>query len=203
MLLMQCINILASKNSGEIRSQMKNLGLFSLREGLLMQILRFEIKNDRFHKILEGFSFESLANQSKFKESHSLAYLLKILIEQKNNPSLQLYMVNILKNDLASNEENQKYIAKLVENNKIINFLYPNYNKNKLSGVAKCFSSLNPFGDSVENDEDEEDSPQNEMKMNEEKKKSIHPVHYLLILFIIFINYLGFFLFRIWILMIS
>lgn len=193
MLLMQCINILASKNSGEIRSQMKNLGLFSLREGLLMQILRFEIKNDRFHKILEGFSFESLANQSKFKESHSLAYLLKILIEQKNNPSLQLYMVNILKNDLASNEENQKYIAKLVENNKIINFLYPNYNKNKLSGVAKCFSSLNPFGDSVENDEDEEDSPQNEMKMNEEKKKSIHPVHYLLILFIIFINYLGFF----------
>lgn len=179
MLLMQCINILASKNSGEIRSQMKSLGLFSLREGLLMQILRFEIKNDRFHKILEGFSFESLANQSKFKESHSLAYLLKILIEQKNNTSLQLYMINILKNDLASNEENQKYIAKLVENNKIINFLYPNYNKTKLSGVAKCFSSLNPFGDSVENDEEEEDSPQNEMKMNEDKKKYIHPVFFL------------------------
>jgi len=181
-LMMQCINILASKNSGEIRSQMKSLGLFDMRDLLLMQILRFEIKSDRFHKILEGFSFETLANQSKFKESHSLAYLLKILMEQNYNNSLQLYIVNILKSDLATNEENQKYIAKLVENPKIISFLYPNYFKTRLSGVAKCFNSLNLFGDSEEKDEEEEDEHdhQNEMKPN--KKKIILPVNYFLLM---------------------
>lgn len=172
--MMQCINILASKNSGEIRSQMKSLGLFDMRDALLKQILRHEIKSDRFDKILEGFSFESLVNQSKFKDSHSLAYLLKILMEQYNNISLQSYIVNILKNDLATSEENQKYIAKLVENPKIISFLYPNYFKTRLSGVAKCFNSLNPFGDSEEKDEEDEDDYQEiELKSNQIKKKSI------------------------------
>lgn len=177
MLQMQSINILASKNSGEIRCQMKNLGLFGLREILLMQILRFEIKNERFHKILEGFTFESLANQNKFKESHSLAYLLKILIGQNQNTSLQLYMINILKNDLATNEENQKYIAKLVENPKFISFLYPNYFKTKLSGVAKCFNSLNPFGEPEDNyDVEEEEDVENGIDVKMNKKKTIYPV---------------------------
>lgn len=87
---MQCINILASKNTGELRSQMKTLGLFELRDNLLMLILRYEIKTEKFHKILEGFSFENLANQSKFKESHSLAYLLKILTDKNNSSALQV-----------------------------------------------------------------------------------------------------------------
>ena len=87
---MQSINVLASKNSGDIRSLMKSLNLFDLRDNLLMQIIKFDIKSDRFHKILEGFSFESLANQNKFKESHSLAYLLKMLIMQSENPALQV-----------------------------------------------------------------------------------------------------------------
>ena len=153
---------------------MKSLGLFDMRDILLMQILRFEIKSDRFHKILEGFPFETLATQNKFKESHSLAYLLKILMEQHYNISLQLYIINILKTDLATNEENQKYIGKLVENTKIISFLYPNYFKPKLSGVAKCFNSLNPFGDNEDGeDEEDEDFMENEIKS---KKMIIRPV---------------------------
>ena len=91
MLIMQSINILASKNSLEIRTLMKNLNLFELRETFLTQILKFEIKSDRFHKILEGFSFENLCNQNKFKESNSLASILKLLLEQKDNLSLQVY----------------------------------------------------------------------------------------------------------------
>lgn len=87
---MQCINILASKNTGELRSQMKALGLFELRDNLLMLILKYEIKTEKFHKILEGFSFENLANQNKFKESHSLAYLLKILTDKSNSSALQV-----------------------------------------------------------------------------------------------------------------
>ena len=188
--MMQCINILASKNSGEIRSQMKSLGLFDMRDILLMQILRFEIKSDRFHKILEGFSFETLSNQSKFKESHSLAYLLKILMEQSYNISLQVYIINILRTDLATNEENQKYIAKLVENPKIISFLYPNYFKSKMSGVAKCFNSLNPFGDSEQGDEEEDDDTHfgTEMKSSEQRRKTITPVRFTFYIYIFSLN---------------
>lgn len=51
---------------------------------------------------------------------------------------------------MAANEENQKYIAKLLENPRLILFFFPNYAKNKLSGVAKCFNSINPFVDNEE-----------------------------------------------------
>ena len=47
--------------------------------------------------------------------------------------------MKILKYDIAINEENQKYVAQLIENPGIINFLYPNLAKSKSSSVSKCF----------------------------------------------------------------
>lgn len=76
---------------------------------------------------------------------------------------------------MASNEENQKYIAKLLENPRLILFFFPNYGKNKLSGVAKCFNSINPFGDSEEFKDlsDDEDDTETAKKNKTQKIISV------------------------------
>lgn len=79
--LLHTINTLASKNSGEVRSTMKTEKLFEFRDKLLMQLLRFDLKSTSLYSILKDFSFEALANQNKFRESHTIAYLIKILTQ--------------------------------------------------------------------------------------------------------------------------
>ena len=54
LLTVKCINLWASKNSGEVRSHMKSSGLFDLRDNLIIQILKFEFKSDDFIDILNG-----------------------------------------------------------------------------------------------------------------------------------------------------
>ena len=61
-------------------------------------------------------------------------------------------ILKILKYDIAINEENQKYVAKLIENQGIINFLYPNLAKSKSSSVSKCFKKNEETNENVEID---------------------------------------------------
>mmetsp|Transcript_30779 Transcript_30779/g.28003 ORF Transcript_30779/g.28003 Transcript_30779/m.28003 type:complete len:202 (+) Transcript_30779:3497-4102(+) len=125
--LLHSINTLASKNSGEVRSAMKSEKLFEFRDKLLMQLLRFDLKSTSLYNILKDFSFEALANQSKFRESHTIAYLIKILIQTKDYLNLQLLILRILKQDIAISDENIKYVTKIIESPTILIYLYPNY----------------------------------------------------------------------------
>ena len=88
--MLYCINLLASKNSGEVRSIMKSAGYFEFRDTLLIQILKFDLSQSNLYAILKDFSFEAIANQSKFKESQTIAILLKIFLNSQNYPNLQV-----------------------------------------------------------------------------------------------------------------
>lgn len=115
-LILQCINKMASKNTGSIRLMMKSNNLFEIRDNLLISTLRQEIQPQILLKTLEGVSFEALSQHNKFRESQAISNLLKILIENKDDISLQILTLKILKYDISVNEENQKQVAKLLEN---------------------------------------------------------------------------------------
>ena len=91
--MLHCINILASKNTGEIRSAMKTQNLFEFRDNLLMQLLKFNLKSTSLYNIMKDFSFEAIANQSKFREAHIISYLVRILLTNEDYLNLQ---VNLL-----------------------------------------------------------------------------------------------------------
>lgn len=138
--IFHCINILASKNSGEIRSAMKNNKLFEFRDHIVMEVIRFNLKSTTLHEIIKGFTFETISGSSKFRESHIISFLLKFLIENQEFQLLQILIVKIIRDVLASNEENVKYIFKIIEHPILTSYLFPNYNKEKNS-VLKCFNS--------------------------------------------------------------
>ncbi|EGR31021.1 hypothetical protein IMG5_119330 [Ichthyophthirius multifiliis] len=157
-LALQCINKLASKNSGQIRLIMKNLSLFDIRDVLVITILQYDIQTDILVNLLEGISFETVANHQLFAEKHTLASIVKFFLESKENFALQMMIIKILKHDVAINEENQKYVTKLFDNNKITQFFYPQQKKKaNQSSFAKCLHS-NQYNqqNSSSNNEDEE-----------------------------------------------
>lgn len=67
---------------------MKELKLFEIRDGLLIDILRYKIDGETLMQVLEGISFESLSKLSKFRDSKAVASLIKNLIEHKNHQNL-------------------------------------------------------------------------------------------------------------------
>jgi len=97
--VLHCINILASKNSGEIRSAMKSEKMFEFRDTLLMDLLSCDLKSTILYNIIKDFSFEGLANQSKFRESHAIDYLIRYFV---NNPDYFSLQVNKIVSGLNS-----------------------------------------------------------------------------------------------------
>jgi hypothetical protein len=97
--VLHCINILASKNSGDIRSTMKTEKMFEFRDSLLMDLLSYDLKSTTLFSIIKDFSFEGIANQSKFRESHAIAYLIRYLIKNPDYLNLQVNIFHDLNND--------------------------------------------------------------------------------------------------------
>lgn len=88
--MLHCINLLASKNTGEIRSAMKTQNLFEFRDNLLMQLLKFNLKSTNLYNIMKDFSFEAISNQSKFREAHIISYLVRIFLQNADYLNLQV-----------------------------------------------------------------------------------------------------------------
>lgn len=65
-----------------------------------------------------------------------MAYLLKRLIQNRDF-GLQILIIKILKYDVAQSEDNRKYVAKLLQNESLLAFFFPNYRKSSKS--LKCF----------------------------------------------------------------
>ena len=72
---MQLINLMAFKNSMDVRKQMKNLNLFELRDALMIRCLikcASEEENhqeDHLLNSLTTLSYETIASKALFKDS--------------------------------------------------------------------------------------------------------------------------------------
>ena len=64
--MLHCINLLASRSTGEIRSAMKTQNLFEFRDKLLIQLLKFNLKSSSLYNSLKDFCFlQPCTNQPK------------------------------------------------------------------------------------------------------------------------------------------
>ena len=88
--MLHCINFLASKSTGEIRSAMKSQGLFEFRDNLLMQLLKFNLGSSNLFDIMKDFSFGAIANQPRFRDAHIIDYLVRIFLQNADYQNLQV-----------------------------------------------------------------------------------------------------------------
>jgi hypothetical protein len=135
--ILEVIITLTIKNNVETRLWMKDVKLFELRDMMLVNIIRLNDDDDALVKLLTKFSFESICNQDSFRESFALANLVRVLVKT-HNEDLQIFILKLFKFELTS-EESQKEVAKLLNDQQIISFLFPNL-KPKLLNLP-CFSS--------------------------------------------------------------
>jgi len=117
--LVQAINILASKNTAEIRGQMKKSGLFNYRDGLLLELLNSEVQTTDLMQSLNQISLEAIAGSSKLRDVKTIENLLAKIIESED-PLLQKSFLEIFQNQLCKSPDNLKYIGKLFEDQKFV-----------------------------------------------------------------------------------
>ena len=141
MKVMQLINLLASCNTPAVRQQMKAIGYFDLRDDLIIQMLKEDLPQ---HLLIEGiqcFSFETLASQPKFRDSNAVIYFIKFLLEFHSAPSLQMEILNLIRNDICIHDENRKYLRKILENKFFLDFL-AGFKADDSNSIAQCFRSM-------------------------------------------------------------
>jgi len=70
---------ITNHNSDVIRSTMKEVGLFEQRDSLLIECLRLPVSRQGAGAIMQGFSFEWVAEKAAFRDAHGLTLLLNML----------------------------------------------------------------------------------------------------------------------------
>jgi len=162
--IMNSITLLASCNTMEVRNHIKQSGLFEIRDNILMQVVKHDMTEDTLYLLLSKYSFETLAMQSKFRDSHSIAYLVKHLLTSIECPKIQKQILHVLINDIGIVEENQRYVFKLIGSKMIIQSIYPELNIDAESALSRCFSSRQAEGLRENDDEVEETKSTEEIK---------------------------------------
>ena len=95
--MIEVINELASKNSGDIRKILMDSNFFDFKDELFIQTLKYQIKQQKLIKILEGFNFKELVQNARFKKNNCYFYLLKMFFENNGDQSLQILILNIFR----------------------------------------------------------------------------------------------------------
>ena len=153
--IMHLVNNLACSSTPTIRSQMKSLGLFDLRDGLLIYMLRSEVSSEEMQELLVNFSLEGLASQSKFRDSQAIFYLLKWLLETES-ASLQKELLRCLRLQVCTSEENKRQVKRAIEYKALLQYLFNSRVVEVPSSMAVCFKSMK----TVKLDQDDEDLPE-------------------------------------------
>ena len=112
--IVKVINVLASKNTTEVRSLMKGSGLFELRDTLLLELLNSEVHTAESIQLLQQINLDALAGSSKFKESKTIESLVSWIVETKDS-NIRKGIIEIFQKQICKSPENLKYISKVVE----------------------------------------------------------------------------------------
>eukprot|EP00742_Colponemidia_sp_Colp-10_P007091 GILJ01007613.1.p1 GENE.GILJ01007613.1~~GILJ01007613.1.p1 ORF type:complete len:2709 (-),score=449.42 GILJ01007613.1:350-8476(-) len=121
--IMNCISVLAVQNTYEVRNMMKEASLFDVRDDLLLYGLRGEFSTQERLDMLCSSSFETVAVLPKFREAHGILYLFKFLHEEQDR-SLQVAIIEVLRNILGASDENRKAIQRIVDDSEMMTRLF-------------------------------------------------------------------------------
>ncbi|ORX67341.1 hypothetical protein BCR32DRAFT_272586 [Anaeromyces robustus] len=131
------INHLACHNNSIIRTQMKTSHFFEIRDDLIIDILKSELYLEDVEYFLEKFSFEILANQSKFRESDGLLFLLRTFHRTHEHYSVQSLIGNILINTIMPIPINSQIIRSIIQDDVVFEKLIVFQAKQKENEMKK------------------------------------------------------------------
>ena len=130
MKILNDINLLAYQNTAEIRTKMKESGIFDIRDHLILHFLRGTFDQSITAQFISTFSFHSIANQPKFRENQGILYLIRFLVDHSSSldsqiPLLQIH--HILKTVLSPIGENVNIIYRVLSDDDVCQrFFAPN-----------------------------------------------------------------------------
>jgi len=109
------INHLACHNNSTIRTLMKTLHFFEIRDDLIIDILKSEVFLEDVEYFLEKFSLEILANQPKFRENDGLLFVLRLFHRSHEYYNVQSMIGNILINNIMPVPMNGEIIRTIIQ----------------------------------------------------------------------------------------
>ncbi len=120
--IVRVINVLAAKNTAEVRTLMKNHHLFDLRDTLLLELLNSEVQTTDSMQLLQQINLEALANCEKFRDKKTIESILSWILESKD-PTLRKGFFGIFQKQICKSTENLKYLSKTLDDSGLVTTL--------------------------------------------------------------------------------
>ena len=117
--IVRAINRIANRNSDPVRAGMKEARLLDVRDALLVHCLRGPRTRDSAFAIMQGLSFEWVAERPAFREANGLGHLLHIFHSFPTERDFQIGMGCVLRNVFGPSPENRKAVAAALEDAEI------------------------------------------------------------------------------------
>ncbi len=143
----RAINVLASKNTMEVRSLMKASGLFELRDGFLLELLGSEVHTADSTQLLQQINLEALAGSARFREARTMETLVTVIVDTKDAEQRRGILA-IFQKQVCKSPENLKYLSKMVDDPTLAILLsgksleeldsYLDQNRTKAKGLEKA-----------------------------------------------------------------
>jgi len=121
--VLNCINHLSFQNTAPIRLQMKDAGLFSIRDSFVLYLLRCA-PIPVLAEFISYFSFESITDQHKFRDAGGILYLLAIFHATHPDINLQAAVGIIIRDVLSHIDDNKKIISKYIDDPEVVENLF-------------------------------------------------------------------------------
>jgi len=106
-----------------IRLQMKDAGLFSIRDSFALYLLRCA-PIPVLAQFISYFSFESITDQHKFRDAGGILYLLSIFHATHPDINLQAAVGIIIRDVLSHIDDNKKIISKYIDDPEVVENLF-------------------------------------------------------------------------------
>eukprot|EP00960_Hanusia_phi_P078241 768796-Hanusia_phi.AAC.9 len=104
---------------------MLEVGLLDLRDKLIIHCLQAPLSSSGAAMLMQGFSFEWVAEKASFREASGLELLLRLFHAFPQERDLQLGMALVFRNVLGQAEENRKIILRAFDDPEVADRFLP------------------------------------------------------------------------------
>jgi hypothetical protein len=123
--VVRAINRIANQNADPVRAGMKETHLLDVRDALLVHCLRGPRTRDGAFAMMQGLSFEWVAERPAFREANGLGHLLHIFHAFPAERDLQIGMGCVLRNVFGPSLDNRRAVMAALEDQEVAMHLCP------------------------------------------------------------------------------
>jgi hypothetical protein len=123
--VVRAINRIANQNADPVRAGMKETHLLDVRDALLVHCLRGPRTRDGAFAMMQGLSFEWVAERPAFREANGLGHLLHIFHAFPAERDLQIGMGCVLRNVFGPSLDNRRAVLAALEDAEVAQHLCP------------------------------------------------------------------------------